>query len=831
MGLFHLGLEVVEDKRVNTPLNSDCCLEAVANLSNMWEQTFNVLPDFVIIIDQNFHITKMNQNFAERLNGKPEDFIGKTCHSLVHSSQEPPDFCPHLLLLKDLKEHTKNFFIDSLNGYYKVTVSPIFNDEKLSGAVHIVHNITDVKKLEESNNRLVTIVESSVNTIIGKDLDGTITDWNKGAENMFGYSAKEMIGRSVSTLVPEHLEDDLWWMMNEIKAGRSVKNYETVRITKDQIIIPVSLFISPIIDRNGTIVGASTIANDITERKKIERHRRELLEKQKNLTKKLQVANKELKKQHMELFKINLALRETKNKFFNAFHKNPAAMIITNNKGELVELNESYAKLTGYTRNELIGTIPKEMNGISSVKKDEYMDDLDLNLDAETEYVINTKSGEQRTVITSSESMEIESKTHKLSFIYDITGRKMAEEALEKSKIRFQVLMNNLKSGVALVDETGKFSLVNPAFMKMFGLDDEIDILNVNSQKWDQWKVYGEDNNLLKLDEHPVRKATLTGKTVENQLVSVLNPGSDKLIWILISAEPVFNADGSLSYVICTYHDFTERKLAEDHKEILLKKEQHLTEKLQYSNQELLDIQQKLTNTINKLEMSNSELQQFAYVASHDLKEPLRMVTSFLQLLKQRYKYELDSDANEFIDFAVDGAKRMHNLIEDLLAYSRIMTQGKEFTNVDMNEVLKHVLTNLKVSIDENNAIVTHDPLPKIKADESQMIQLIQNLIENSLKYRGEKVPKIHISVMDDDDEWIFSVKDNGIGINPKHSERIFMIFKRLHTNQEYDGTGIGLAIIKRIVDRHFGRVWVESELDKGSTFFFTISKSLNNFI
>ena len=208
------------------------------------------------------------------------------------------------------------------------------------------------------------------------------------------------------------------------------------------------------------------------------------------------------------------------------------------------------------------------------------------------------------------------------------------------------------------------------------------------------------------------------------------------------------------------------------------------------------------------------------------------MVTSFLQLLKQRYKYELDSDANEFIDFAVDGAKRMHNLIEDLLAYSRIMTQGKEFTSADMNDVLNQVLINLKVSIDENNAVVTHDPLPVIRADESQMIQLLQNLLENSLKYRQETVPKIHVSVMDDDDdEWIFSVKDNGIGINPVHSEKIFMIFKRLHTNQEYDGTGIGLAIIKRIVDRHFGRVWVESELGKGSTFFFTISKSLNNFI
>ena len=389
--------------------------------------------------------------------------------------------------------------------------------------------------------------------------------------------------------------------------------------------------------------------------------------------------------------------------------------------------------------------------------------------------------------------------------------------------------MNNLKPGVALIDEFGEFSLVNPAFIKMFGLDEDTDIFNVNSQNWDNWKVYGEDNNLLKLNEHPVRRATITGLTVENQLVSVLNPGSDQLIWMIINAEPVLNEDGSVNYVICTYQDFTKRKHAEEHKEILLKKEQDLSEKLQHSNQELLDIQEKLTKTIKKLEISNSELQQFAYVASNDLKEPLRMVTSFLQLLKQRYKYELDSDANEFIDFAVDGAKRMHNLIEDLLAYSRIMTQGKEFDVMDMEEVLEHVIINLKVFIDETHAEITYDPLPKIWADESQMIQLLQNLIENSIKYRNQEVPKIHVSVKEEEEEWIFSVRDNGIGIASKHAQKIFMIFKRLHTNQEYDGTGIGLAIIKRIIDRHSGRVWVESELGQGSTFFFTISKKLQN--
>jgi len=821
-------VDIVEEKRTKTPLKSFSCNDSCIKITNnMWEQTFDALPDFVTIIDQDHRITNMNKTFADRLNGNPEDFIGKTCYSLVHSSSEPPDFCPHCMLLKDLKKHTKKFFIEGLNGYFSVTVSPIFNDKKLEGAMHIVHNITEVKKLEKSNNRLVTIVESSNNTIIGKDLDGTITDWNNGAEKMYGYAPEEIIGRSISLLVPSHIKDDIDWIMTKIKNGESITNYETLRKTKDKKLIDVSLSISPIKDSDGTIIGASTIASDITERIRTEKLRKELLENEKNLTKKLQATNEELKSRQAELFNVNRDLLENKNKFFNAFHKNPAAMILTDENDKLVDFNESYAKLTGYSKDELLHRNFRELNLIKPIENRNYTRDIEISdQNYEAEYTIRTKSGKTRIIITRSESIELEDKIHKISFIYDITKRKMVEKAVEKSKTQFQVLMNNLKSGVALIDETGKFTLVNPAFMKMFGLDENMDILNVNSQKWDSWKVYGENHQLLQVDDHPVRRATLTGKPVENLLVSVLNPGSNEFIWMLISAEPVLNTNGTISYVICTYNDFTKRKAAEDHKEILLKKEQDLTEKLQQSNQELMDIQYKLTNTIKRLEISNSELQQFAYVASHDLKEPLRMVTSFLQLLKQRYKYQLDTDANEFIDFAVDGAKRMHNLIEDLLSYSRIMTQGKEFTCVNMEEVVEHVLINLKVFLDENSAVFTHDLLPTINADKSQMIQLVQNLIENSIKYRDKTPPHIHISAEDNDDEWIFSVKDNGIGINPKHTKQIFMIFKRLHTNQEYDGTGIGLAIIKRIVDRHYGRVWVESELGKGSTFFFTISKN-----
>ena len=223
------------------------------------------------------------------------------------------------------------------------------------------------------------------------------------------------------------------------------------------------------------------------------------------------------------------------------------------------------------------------------------------------------------------------------------------------------------------------------------------------------------------------------------------------------------------------------------------------------------------------VQRSNAELQQFAYVASHDLREPLRMITSFLQLLERRYSNKLDKDANEFIGFAVDGAKRLDDMINDLLSYSQVTRKEMEFNTINSEQILEQSLINLKVPIDENNAIVTHDSLPIIVGDANLLVQLFQNLIGNAIKYHGANIPKIHISAINEGNHAKFSVKDNGIGIDTGHLERIFTIFQRLHSKEEYEGTGIGLAIVQKIVHQHKGKIWVESELGKGSTFYFTI--------
>jgi PAS domain S-box-containing protein len=235
--------------------------------------------------------------------------------------------------------------------------------------------------------------------------------------------------------------------------------------------------------------------------------------------------------------------------------------------------------------------------------------------------------------------------------------------------------------------------------------------------------------------------------------------------------------------------------------------------------------EQVLFDLNEELLRSNKELEHFAYVASHDLQEPLRMISTFTQLLSIKYKNKLDQDAQEYISFAVNGAVNLQNQINDLLALSRIQTKGKEFSLVDLNKVLEKAISPLLPSIEEKNARITTNQLDLVNADELQMVQLLQNLIGNALKYSIEN-PRIHISSKEEGDYYLISVKDNGIGVEPQYSERIFQIFQRLHSKDEYEGSGIGLAICKRIVERHKGKIWVESEQGKGSTFYFTIPKS-----
>ncbi|MCU7496561.1 MAG: PAS domain S-box protein [Ignavibacteria bacterium] len=235
--------------------------------------------------------------------------------------------------------------------------------------------------------------------------------------------------------------------------------------------------------------------------------------------------------------------------------------------------------------------------------------------------------------------------------------------------------------------------------------------------------------------------------------------------------------------------------------------------------------EEKLVRILGDLKRSNRDLEQFAYIASHDLQEPVRMVYSFTQLLVRDYKEVLDEKAGKYIEFILEGAVRMRMLINDLLEYARLTEAGRPFTAIDCEEALENAIKNLRLSVEESSAVITHDTLPVITGDEVQIMQLFQNLISNAIKFRSETTPEIHICAENRKDDWLFSVKGNGIGMDPAYSRKIFIIFQRLHEREKFSGNGIGLSICKRIVERHNGRIWVESKPYEGSTFYFTIPK------
>jgi len=355
---------------------------------------------------------------------------------------------------------------------------------------------------------------------------------------------------------------------------------------------------------------------------------------------------------------------------------------------------------------------------------------------------------------------------------------KRTQKALEESELRFRDLYDHAPLGYHEYDHEGRITNVNGTDLEMLGYSQE--------------EMIGQYIWKFNVGEDIVRQQVLEKlqglRPPGHSLERTYRRRGGTVFPVLIEDRLILDEKGRIKGIRCTIQDITERKRAEE-----------------------------------ELARSNKELEQMAYVASHDLQEPLRMVTSYVQLLARRYKGKLDGDADEFIGFAVDGAARMQQLINDLLTYSRVGTRGKKFEPTDCEIILGQVLENLQIAIEEKRAIVTHDPLPTILADNVQLGQLFQNLIGNAIKFQGHEPPHVHVSASHNENGWVFSVRDNGIGIAPEYAERIFVIFQRLHTREKYPGTGIGLAVCKKIVERHGGRIWVESQPGKGATFYFTV--------
>ena len=448
-------------------------------------------------------------------------------------------------------------------------------------------------------------------------------------------------------------------------------------------------------------------------------------------------------------------------------------------------VNQNAADLTGYAIDELYGmefsklVLPKHLKkALDRYRRRMAGEDLSPTIEIE----VLRKDGHIIPVELSGAWIEYQGKNEFMVFVRDITGRKKMENSLRESEEKYSTIVEKGGNGIVIVKGL-KIVFTNQYVSDLGGYTTD-ELYNSPFVKLANPKYLNEA-----LDRYRRRMA---GEDVPPTMELEIIHKDGHTIPVEVNNARIEYQGGPADVVFV--RDITDRKKAEA----------------------------ELKKTMEELERSNKELEQFAYVASHDLQEPLRMVSSYVQLLSRRYKGKLDSDADEFIYYAVDGAKRMQETIKSLLTYSRVGTSGKPFEKVDCSLILDRALENLTIAIEESISEITFDKMPIVMADRMHLIQLFQNLIGNAIKYCGEDLPRIHISCDRKGDEWVFSVKDNGIGIDHGQKDQIFQIFNRLH-KKECSGTGIGLSVCKKIVERHGGRIWVESEPEKGSTFYFTL--------
>lgn len=408
--------------------------------------------------------------------------------------------------------------------------------------------------------------------------------------------------------------------------------------------------------------------------------------------------------------------------------------------------------------------------------------------------------------------------------VQDISDRKQTAKILHETESRYQLVAETVPVGIFYTNLDGRILYVNERWCEIVGITARRAI----TEDWLS-VVHPDDQERVRLTW---QNALVERTTFACEYRFLHETG--EIIWVFAQGVPHEQDQEELTNYVGTITDISQQKQAEQEirqlNALLEQKVQERTELLSQTNRQLLgEIKASRLMEI-ELKRSNQELAQFAYVASHDLQEPLRTIISYTQLLAKKYGDHLDEKAKQYMNYIVDGTSRMQQLINDLLAYSRVGTRGGEFEPTDLQKVLNKTLANLQGAIAEKQAMITYDPLPMINADTRQIGQLLQNLIGNALKFCEKATPKIHITVEKSEENWLIAIKDNGIGIDPEYADRIFVIFQRLHSRQEYPGTGIGLAICKRIVERHGGRIWLESQAGEGATFYFTIPQTINDF-
>jgi PAS domain S-box-containing protein len=697
------------------------------------------------------------------------------------------------------------------------SASPLHDaDGNVRGSVGAFIDITERKQAEdalcESEGKYRNIVETANEGICVTDAEARITYANEKMAKMLDYSREELIGRSTWSFVDKN-NMAIAKLNNEKRRQGIEETHEIKLISKDGSPLWMLVSSKSIFDESGNLSSSLNMLTDITERKRAEELLSEAYEVLQAQSEELQVQNEELKAQSEELHEAYETLFRSEEKYRNIVETANEGIAIIDAETRITYINNKMAEMLGYSPEEMIGRsgmdfVNENDQAIAKLNQEKRWQGIEDT----HEFKYTRKDGSPLWVLVSSKSLfDGNGKfTSVLNMFTDMTERKKVEEALQKAHDSLEV---KVKERTAELEKANKsLEVSEEKYRSLF--DNMIEGFILNEV------ILGFDGNLKDLRYVEINKSfenimgltkeVVLGNTIKNlfpqvdpiymeSVAKTVSTGQPQIIeWYSRVLDKYLDTRiyiPKIGYVGVIYRDITERRKAEE----------------------------TLKSKLEELARSNDELEQFAYVSSHDLQEPLRMISSYLQLLQRRYQGKIDEKADKYIYYAVDGAARMQTLINDLLEFSRVTTRAGELEPTDSELVLNQVQSNLDLYIKENKATVSHDPLPEVIADSTQMAQVFQNLIANGIKFHGEEAPRIHISAEKKASEWQFSVKDNGIGIDPQYSERIFEVFKRLHNKEEYPGTGIGLAVCKKIVERNGGHIWVESEHGKGSTFYFTL--------
>lgn len=744
---------------------------------NAWmlETIFHNTHFMIAYMDKNFNFIRVNEAYAKKSNKTPDFFVGKNHFDLYpHKGNET--------IFKNVIETGEPYFAYSMPlehselgiTYWDWVIQPIKEESRVTGILLSLTDVTEYKRNEENiheNHRefMEELVEKRANELLIKQ---------KESENLFLDAANleiEGLNQMISEL--KNSNDEFKEIIskyenskieNEEFTEKHVNEIKEKQKEAEELLSTKNLEVDTL---NQKIVELENINNEFKEI--ISKYEDSKIENEKFIAKLIETHAKEL-----EEIKENEPTSETLKDQAEIIKNINNAVIVIDKKLRIKMWNDAARRIYGWKENEIIGKIAYEVfkSKNTPIERLEILEYLRNNEHLNFEFVHHHKNGEPLN-IESTITVKRDDKGNIIEYIavnHDISELNAKKELLDTANLEIMQL-NQKITGLENANDT---------FKEIISKNDDLEKL-FEERVNEVLEKQTEAEELLNIKKLEVEK--------KDQKIAELESINEEL------KSSISKLDNSKKTSIVISNDIENEKSEEQFKKLM-----------------------------EDLKHSDEALQQFAYVASHDLQEPLQTISSFIQLLERRYHGKFDKDANEFMEYIVDASMRMQQMIQDLLQYSRVVSRGKEFKPTNAEEILEYAISNFNTSIEENNVELTHDKLPKVIADSGQVLQVFNNLIGNAIKFRRPGTQsKIHISSSLDEEkgEYVFSVSDNGIGIEEQYFGHIFTIFKRLHTKEEYEGTGIGLSVSKRIIERHGGRIWAESEPDTGSIFYFTLPR------